>query len=164
MHLEACQERTEASGQVAGVQAGDGAGSDGAGRRGKELSEQATKRCPHCGIDKSVEDFALRGPALPGRRAGWCKACMKVHTRACRQRKIEQYRDANRAWNNRNSEFLRDYARKYYHAHRDKWDEYRDRRGDISYIALVCSDIDQAIAEYKQRRDHAGLRALKETA
>lgn len=60
-----------------------------------------SKYCPRCKESKDIEAFA-RSRSKPDGRAGWCKECMRPYTREYRMAKLDHYRAANRAWNDRN--------------------------------------------------------------
>lgn len=105
-----------------------------------EFGMGESKRCPHCLVVKPVDEFSYRDRTHTT-RAGWCKPCTGAKARICRQRKIEYYRAKNNAWNKRNRARVLGYQLKY------------RTEGYIIHEPLPSAEIDQAIAEYKRRRD-----------
>lgn len=54
-----------------------------------------TKVCPHCGIEKSYEDFDKRSDR-PGQLSGWCKPCRRGQSRDWKTRNPERTRELSR--------------------------------------------------------------------
>lgn len=68
---------------------GDGGTRSNQARRRAEAAErvaEGSKRCPRCGVEKNMGEFAESGRSLDGRRS-WCRSCCTANMRNRRQRK-----------------------------------------------------------------------------
>jgi len=71
------------------------------------------KKCFKCGEQKPLADF-YKHPMMGDGRLGKCKTCSKRDVRANRKKKIDYYREYDRARGNRQSrEYRQEYQKKY---------------------------------------------------
>lgn len=96
--------------------------------------------CYKCGQEHPDSDHHWKDRAHT-KRHEWCRFCLAAASKASREKKIEHYRAMNRAWNKDHSNKIRGYQRRYW-----------------AKVVQASVELDQAIAEYKRRRDEQAAR------
>ena len=84
------------------------------------------KRCPHCGLEKSTDEFYKHSRNKDGFRS-WCKSCGSEYNKRYKYKydpsKEQRAKDIkrNRNWRSKNKELIYNYNESYRKENRDKY-------------------------------------------
>lgn len=94
------------------------------------------KRCPVCGVVKSLDDYHRHRARHDG-RAYQCKDCASAYIRRYREENRAKIAERKRRYNEENRDKIRERKRRYYEENRDKIAEkdHRYREENLEYTS-----------------------------